>query len=133
MAVSLKKITTEVIAEALLNIYSRVGIPEEVLTDQGTQFMSECMQEVSRLLSIKDLTSTPHHPICNGLVVRSMEWNLKYMFNRHCQDQLKQWHRLINSALFAYREVPKESTGFSPFHLLYGCSVREPGTILKEL
>ena len=49
-AVPLKKITTEAIAEALLHIYSRVGIPEEVLKDQGTQFMSECMQEVSRLL-----------------------------------------------------------------------------------
>ena len=33
--VPLKKITTEAVAEALLNIYSRVGIPEEVLTDQG--------------------------------------------------------------------------------------------------
>ena len=54
-AVPLKKITTEAVAEALLDIYSRVGIPEEVLTDQGTQFMSECMQEVSRLLSIKAL------------------------------------------------------------------------------
>ena len=54
-AVPLKKITTE----ALLDIYSRVGIPEEVLTNQGTQFMSECMQEVSRLLSIKDFTSKP--------------------------------------------------------------------------
>ena len=30
-------------------------------------------------------------------------------------DQLKQWHRLINPVLFAYREVPQESTGFSPF------------------
>ena len=69
-AVPLKKITTEAVAEALLDIYSRVGIPEEVLTDQGTQFMSECMQEVSRLLSIKGLTSTPYHPICNGLVER---------------------------------------------------------------
>ena len=73
-AVPLKKITTEAVAEALLDIYSRVGIPEEVLTDQGTQFMSECMQEVFRLLSIKGLTSTPYHPtcICNGLVER---WN----------------------------------------------------------
>ena len=34
--------------------------------------MSECMQEVSRLLSINGLTSTPCHPICNGLVER---WN----------------------------------------------------------
>ena len=35
-AVPLKKITTEAVAKALLNIYSRVGIPEEVLTNQGT-------------------------------------------------------------------------------------------------
>ena len=131
-AVPLKKIITEAVAEALLDIYSRVGIPEEVLTDQGTQFMSECMQEVSRLLSIKGLTSTPYHPICNGLVER---WNgtLKSMIKRLCQDQPKQWHRLINPVLFAYREVPQESTGFSPFQLLYGRSVRGPGTILKEL
>ena len=40
-AVPLKKITTEAVTEALLDIYSRVGILEEVLTDQGTQFMSE--------------------------------------------------------------------------------------------
>ena len=39
-AVPLKKITTEAVAKALLDIYSRVGIPEEVLTEQGTQFMS---------------------------------------------------------------------------------------------
>ena len=131
-AVALKKITTEAVAEALLDIYSRVGILEEVLTDQGTQFMSECMQEVSRLLSIKGLTSTPYHPICNGLVER---WNgtLKSMLKRLCQDQPKQWHRLINPVLFAYREVPQGSTGFSPFQLLYGRLVRGPGTILKEL
>ena len=94
--------------------------------------MSECMQEVSRLLSIKGLTSMPYHPICNGLVKR---WNgtLKSMLKRLCQDQLKQWHKLINPVLFAYREVTQESTGFSPFQLLYGHSVRGPGTILKEL
>ena len=90
-AVPLKKITTEAVAEALLNIYGRVGIPEEVLTNQGTQFMSECLQELSRLLSIKGLTSTPYHPIFNGQVER---WNgtLKSMLKRLCQDKPKQWH-----------------------------------------
>ena len=69
--------------------------------------MSECMQEVSRLLSIKGMTSTPYHPICNGVVER---WNrtLKSLLNRLCQDQLKQWYSLINPLLFAYREVPEE-------------------------
>ena len=76
--------------------------------------------------------STPYHHICNGLVER---WNgtLKSMLKRLCQDQPKQWHRLINPVLFAYREVPQESTGFNPFQLLYGRAVRGPGTILKEL
>ena len=55
------------------------------------------------------------------------------MLKRLCQDQPKQWHRLINPVLFAYREVPQESTRFSPFQLLYRHSVRGPGTILKEL
>ena len=66
-AVPFKKITTEAVAEALLDIYSRVGIPEEVLTDQGTQFTSECMQEVSRLLSIKGL-------IVRHIILSAMDW-----------------------------------------------------------
>ncbi len=35
--------------------------------------------------------------------------------------------------LFAYREVPQESTGFSPFELLYGRNVRGPLDVLKEI
>ena len=50
-----------------------------------------------------------------------------------CQGQLKKWHRLINPVLFAYREVPQESTGFSPFQLLYRRLVKGPGTFLNEL
>ena len=128
----LKKITTAAVAEALVDIYSRVGISKEVLTNQETQFMSECMQGVSRLLSKKGFLSMPYHLICKGLVGR---WNgtLKCMLKRFCQDQPKQWRRLINPLLFAYKEVPQEWTGFSPFQLLYGCSVRGPIPILKEL
>ena len=116
--VPLKKISTEAVPEALLDIYSRVRIPEKVLTNQRTQFMSECMQEVSRLLCIKGLTNSPYHPICNGLVER-WKGTLKPMWKRIYQDYPKKWHRLINAVLLAYREVPHELTGFSPFQLLY--------------
>ena len=67
-AVPLKNIDTETVAEALLDMYSRLGFPEEVLSDNGTPFISECMEQVSRLFSIRQLTSTPYHPMCNGLV-----------------------------------------------------------------
>ena len=52
-AVPLKNIETETVVEALLSTYSRLGIPEEFLSDLGTQFVSKCVEEVSRLLSIK--------------------------------------------------------------------------------
>ena len=35
--------------------------------------------------------------------------------------------------MFAYREVPQDTTGFSPFELLYGREVRGPLDVLKEV
>ena len=78
------------------------------------------------------LYNKPYHPICNGLVER---WNeiLKPMLKRLFQHQPKQWHRMVNPVLFSNIEVPKKSTRFSSFQLLYGRMVRGPGTMLKEL
>ena len=113
-------------------MYSRVGVSEEVLSDLDTQFVSKCMEEVSRLLPIKRLTTTPYHLICNGLVER-FNGTLKKMLRRLCNEQPRQWHRFVNPLLFAYREAPQEATGFSPFELLYGRTVRGPVQIFKEL
>ena len=131
-AIAHKRIDTPTVAEALVDILSRLGIPEEILSDLGTQFVSECMEEVNRLLSIRHLTTTPYYPMCNGLVER-FKGTLKAMLKKLCAEQPRQWHRFINTLLFAYREVPQESTGFSPFELLYGRTVRGPIHILKEL
>ena len=118
-AVALANIDTETVAEALLDIYSREGIPQEVLSDRGTQFTSDVMKEVRCLLSLKQLTSIPYHPICNGLVER-FNGTLKLMLKRMCVERPKDWDRYLNSLLFAYRETPQDSTGFAPFEVLYG-------------
>ena len=39
--VPLKNIETETVAKALLDMYSRLGLPEKVLSDLGTQFVSK--------------------------------------------------------------------------------------------
>ncbi|GFO10438.1 gypsy retrotransposon integrase-like protein 1 [Plakobranchus ocellatus] len=85
-AVPLRKIDTESVAEALVDIYSRLGVPEEVLSDQGTQFISDCMKEVCRLLGIKQKTTTPYHPMCNGLVER-FNATLKTWLRCLCSEQ----------------------------------------------
>ena len=45
--VLLKNIDTETVAEALLDMNSRVAVSEEVLSNLETQFASDCMKEVS--------------------------------------------------------------------------------------
>ena len=131
-AIPLKNIDMETVAEMLVDIFSRLGVPEEILSDLGTQFVSECIREVTRLLSTKQLTTTPYHPMCNGLAEK-FNGTMKSMLKRLCSEQPRQWHRYINPLLFVYREVPQESTGFLPFELLYRRAVRGLRIILKEL
>lgn len=131
-AVPLKRIDSTHVADALWEIWTRVGIPEEILTDRGAQFTSDVMKQVHQLLSAKGTTTTPYHAQCNGLVER-FNGTLKTMLRRLCMETPKEWDRYIPALLFAYREVPQESTGFSPFELLYGRTVRGPMKVLKQL
>ncbi|XP_033098347.1 uncharacterized protein K02A2.6-like [Anneissia japonica] len=131
-AIPLPNIEAERVAEALMQVFSRVGIPKSIFTDQGSQFTSDLMKQVSRLLSMEQLTTTPYHPAANGLVER-FNGTLKLMLKRICSEKLRDWDRYIELLLFAVRETPQESLGFSPFELLYGRHVRGPMAILKEL
>ena len=131
-AIALPSIEAERVAEALVDMFSRVGIPSEMLTDCGSQFLSNVMQEVSRLLSLRQMTTTPYHPICNGLVER-FNGSLKQMLRKMCSERPRDWDKYLNPLLFAIREVPQESLRFAPFELLYGRSVRGPMNILREL
>lgn len=131
-AVALKNVDSALVAEKLVDMFSRLGVPEEILSDLGRQFISELMKEVSRLLSLTQRTTTPYHPQCNGLVEK-FNGTLKSMLKKMCAERPKDWDKYINPLLFAYREAPQDSTGFSPFELLYGRTVRGPLAILRQL
>ena len=130
-AVPLRSIDVEAVAETLVTIFSRVGIPQEILTDQGTNFTSQLQAEIYWLIHVRALRTSPYHPQTDGVV----EWfnqTLKDMLQKTAREEGKDWDRLIPFVLFAYREVPQASTGFSPFELLYGREVRGPLDVLKE-
>ena len=119
------------IAKELVSVFARVGIPDEMLTDQGPNFMSCLLEEVYKLLKVKRIRTTPYHPQTDGLVER-FNGTLKSMLRKFVSRSQKNWDEYLPYLLFAYREVPQESTGFSPFELLYGRRVRGPLDILKE-
>ena len=114
-AVALKAIDAETVAEEMVRIFTRVGVPEEMLTDQGANFTSGLMKEVHRLLGVKPIRTSPYHPQTDGLVER-FNRTLKSMLKKaHEGDPVvREWDRALPYLLFAYREVPQESTGFHP-------------------
>ena len=131
-AAPLKNITSIDVAEALMTIFSRVGIPKEILSDRGSQFTSDLMGKVYDLVGVKPLFTTPYHPMCNGRIERQHSI-LKSILKKLCIMKPKEWHRYLSCALFAMREIPSDSLGFSPFEMLYGRQVRGPLSILHEL
>ncbi|GFO40219.1 Pol polyprotein [Plakobranchus ocellatus] len=81
------------------------------------------MQEVMTLMGIHRRLSTPYHPISKGMVER-LGSNLKEMLTK-LTDTNENWDQLIPGVLFAYGEIPHNSTDYSPFELVFG---RKPGS-----
>ena len=134
----LKKVRTYVakgwpteVAEELIKLFSLVGIPKEILTDQGSNFTSQLLTEIYRLLHVHPIQTTPYHPQTDGLVERFNK-TLKSLLQKGTADVGKDWDKLLAILLFAYREVPQASMGFSPFELLYGKAVWGPLDVLRE-
>uniref|UniRef100_A0A8C5MZC9 Integrase catalytic domain-containing protein n=1 Tax=Leptobrachium leishanense TaxID=445787 RepID=A0A8C5MZC9_9ANUR len=119
----------DTIADALQWVFTQVGYPKEILSDQGSQFTAELTQQLWCLCGIKALHSALYHPQTNGLCERFNE-TLKQLLRAFTQDR-KDWEKYLPHLLFAYREVPQESTEFSPFELLYGCRVRGPLDLVR--
>ena len=80
-AVALKSIEAECIAEELMKLFTRVGVPQEILTDQGSNFTSQLLAELYRLLHIRPIKTSPYHPQTDGLVERFNQ-TLKAMLRR---------------------------------------------------
>ncbi|KAJ8369522.1 hypothetical protein SKAU_G00095500 [Synaphobranchus kaupii] len=105
-----------------------VGIPDEILTDQGTNFTSELMRLLQQQLGIKAIRTSPYHPQTDGLV-EQFNQTLKNILRKFVGDTGKDWDKWLP---FLLREVPQASTEFSPFELIYGWHVQGPLDLLKK-
>ena len=114
------------VAKLLVNeVIPQFGVPEPLLSDRGTNLLSHLMTDVCRLLGIKKLNTTAYHPQCDGMVER-FNRTLKTMLRKYAAEFSTQWDRYLPGALWAYRNLPHDSTGEKPSFLLYGVDCRTP-------
>ena len=129
-AIPLTSQTAKAVAAGMLEIFSRTGIPLQLLTDQGSQFLGSLVKHLCRDLRIDKLRTAPYHPECNGVVER-MHGTLVPMLTKASQLGLD-WVEQLPFALFALRSAPNRDTSFSPYQLVYGHRVRTPLDILHQ-
>ena len=66
--VPLKSISAKAVAEALMGVFGRTGLPLKLVSNNGKQFSGKLMKELTTLLGIESVQNTPYHPQANGLV-----------------------------------------------------------------
>jgi transposase InsO family protein len=67
-AKSLFRATKNSVVKFIYEMFTRFGVPREIVTDQGTQFTSKLMRELTEKYGIKHCKSSPYHLQANGKV-----------------------------------------------------------------
>ena len=112
--------TTAVTIEKLQLTFSSLGLPEILVTDNGSSFTSSEFIDFVKVNGIQHVRTVPYHPASNGLAERAVQTFktcMKKLAGGSLQDR-------VNSFLFKYRTTPQTTTGISPAELLMGRKLR---------
>ena len=101
------------------NIVCRFGMPSVIHSDQGWEFENKVMHELCLLGGSHKTKTTPYHPESDGLVER-FNRTLLMMLVMFAGEHKDDWDDLLPPVMMVYRSSVHESTGFSPYLLMFG-------------
>ena len=117
------KVETSDIIKILSVIWAREGYPDEIVTDNGPQFVSRDFESYLQKRKIKHLKSSVYWPRGNAAVER-FNRSLKSWVQAAAQQSDVPFQAYIQGRLARYRATPHCSTGVSPSELLHGRKMR---------
>jgi len=106
----------------LREVFARYGLPQQLVSDNGPQFIAEEFSEFLRLNGVKHIRSAPYHPATNGAVermVQTMKQSLKAGVSQGIPVE-----QSLMKFLLHYRITPHAVTGASPCSLFLGRNIR---------
>jgi len=116
----------------LTRVFSRHGIPEVIITDNGPQFTSDKTKAFLDLYGVYVQYVSVYHPESNGMVENRNKEIGKYL-KILCNNKVLTWDEMLPSALWALRTCKNETTKFSSFELLYGRRDLQPFELIVNL
>jgi hypothetical protein len=122
---ALKRMEAIEVAEKSLEFTCRHGSLLKILSDQGTNYQSELLNELYEILDIEKLRTTPYHPECDGLSERSNRTN-EMALTMLVNEGMDNWDELLPQIQLAYNSSVNKTTNCSSFEVMDGGQPRLP-------
>jgi transposase InsO family protein len=125
----LTSIRSEQAVAFFTNIIHRFGVPNSIITDNGTQFTGKKFLDFCEDHHIRVDWAAMAHPMTNGQVEHANGMILQGLKLRIYNDLNKfdmRWMKELPSVVWSLRTTPSRATGFSPFFLVYGAEAILP-------
>ena len=127
--VPLKKISAAHIVQAFVHHWVFVyGPPVRLLSDNGTQFTARFLQNICRILGIRNVFTTTYHLQANGQVER-FNRTLTSALRKYVGEHPKEWDLFSDAVTFAYYTQVHRTTNIAPFELVLA---RAPSSIALQ-
>ena len=110
--------TAKVTLTFLRHIVLLYGIPQFIVTDQGSQFMSDIFR-LCKLLKLNKLNTTAYHPESNGALERTHKTIVEYL-RCFCNPRGNNWDKWLPFPCFVYNTTPHTMTKCTPYEVLFG-------------
>ena len=116
--------------DILRSLFARYGLPEQLVSDNGSQFTSKEFEQFARANGIRHIRSAPYHPASNGQVerfIRTMKRSL-----RASEKEGRSLHHKLAEFLFTYRSTAHATTNVTPSELFLGRQLRTRFDFLRK-
>jgi len=120
------KTATEVAEAYVTRFICQAGIPDMVVSDRGNEFVNSLMKNVSDIMGINRISTTPYNPRSDGFVENHNKTLKDQLFNYI--DTLKQndWDIFLPTVQLFYNTTVSLSTGYTPMLLMTGRESKMP-------
>ena len=107
-------------AEALFhNVFRNFGIPEDIVSDRGPQFISRVWHAFFKLIWVTVSLSSGYHPQTNGQAERKIQEIGRYL-RTYCHQYQDSWSRYLPWAEYAQNSLRQNTTELTPFQCILG-------------
>jgi hypothetical protein len=116
---ALKQTTAEIVANELWSIFSIIGLPKILQSDNGPEFVNDVLQTLITITGIERRFISPYNPRADGKVERSIG-TVMMIIKKMLHGTSNHWPLFVNFAQLTFNNKVSSLTGSTPFALMFG-------------